>query len=269
MTFAAGAAVLGDLAALGPFFAVDAHPPGEQPYPPWHPVAELMTPSEVLRGRIGAVRRALAEQTGEDAEEIELRVAASIAHLGLVARLAAPAIAVTPAGHHLDLGPGGLWWQDVIGGPMPLSVPAPMPAPLSEPVPASASGPAGHGTAAADRLIDDVVAPLTAAVGELVPISPRVLWGNVASAVNGAAAQIARQRPDSARHAWLTVAALFRHPALGRERVPPGPGFRRSSCCLRYRLMPGADGLCGDCVLVGAAGHRRMRPPVTKATSNE
>jgi hypothetical protein len=237
MTFATATEVVDVLAALGPFFAVHAHGPGEPPEAPWRHVTELTRPSVALRGRVRVVRAALAEQAGHDVEEVELRVAASIAHLGLVARLAAPAIAVMVADYRVDLRPGGMWWQDAIGGPMPLCVPA------------WANRARDNGTAAPAQLIDDVVAPLTAALAELVSISQRVLWGNVASAVNGAAPQIARQRPEFARQAWLTATAAFQHRGLSRERTPPGPAFCRSSCCLRYRLIPGTDDLCGDCVL--------------------
>jgi hypothetical protein len=237
MTFATATEVLGELATLGPFFAVDEHEPGTPPPAPWRPVTELTTPSGALRGRIREIQAALAGQTGHDTHEVELRVAASVAHLGLVARLAAPAIAVMAAGYHLGLRPEGLWWQDVIGGPVPLSVPE------------SAIRARGHGAPAPAQLVDDVVAPLTAAVAELVSISQRVLWGNVASAVNGAAAQIARLRPMIARQAWLTATAAFGHTGLSAESTPPGPGFCRSSCCLRYRLVQGTDALCGDCVL--------------------
>jgi hypothetical protein len=237
MTFATATEVLGELATLGPFFAVHSHGPRALPGAPWRPVTELTTPSGVLCGRIRVVQAALAGQEGKDADEVELRVAASLAHLGLVARLAAPAVAVMAAGYHVELLPEGWWWQDLIGGPVPLSVPE------------SAIRARGHGTAAPAQLIDNVLAPLTAAVAELVSISQRVLWGNVASAVNGAAAQIARQQPQIARQAWLIATAAFRHAGLSGERSPPGPGFARLSCCLRYRLFPGADALCGDCVL--------------------
>jgi hypothetical protein len=249
MTCAKATEMLGELAVLGPFFAVYAHGPGVHPEAPWRPVTELTTPSGALRGRIRVVQAALADQTGQDDEEVELRVAASITHLGLVARLAAPAIAARAVGYHLDLRPDGMWWQDAIGGPVPLCVPA------------SVMRARGHGTAAPAQLIDDVIAPLTVAVAELVSISQRVLWGNVASAVNGAAAQIARRRPELARQVWLTAAAAFQHAGLCGERMPPGPGFSRSSCCLRYRLFPGTDALCGDCVLTEA--RRKVDSPGT------
>ena len=106
--------------------------------------------------------------------------------------------------------------------------------------------PAGGGTAPRQdpgragnwdrQLFDEVIAPVTAATARLVPVSGRVLWGNVASAVNAAAAQVARQRPDLAGDAWRAAARLLASPALRNEPHPPGPAFRRSSCCLFYRL---------------------------------
>jgi ferric iron reductase protein FhuF len=99
-------------------------------------------------------------------------------------------------------------------------------------------------------VIDDLVAPLTGAAGALVPVSPRVLWGNVASAISSAAGQIAAQRPGLAEAAWAAAREFAGHPQLSQERAVPGPGFRRSSCCLIYQLTAGpARAICGDCVL--------------------
>ena len=202
--------------------------------------------------RIGQVRSVLVRRPGDSGAvaEVDQRVAASVTQLGLVARLVAPALATQALGQPLDLRLGGLWWQDTLGGPLPLSVPPPAGPDTARPGGASpmAAGP--------DRLVSqllaEVIAPLTAAVAALTPVSDRVLWGNVASAVNGAASQLARARPDLAPAAWATAAAFFRHPRLGTEPGPPGPAFRRSSCCLIYRLEPGpAAAVCGDCVLSG------------------
>ena len=88
---------------------------------------------------------------------------------------------------------------------MPLSVPAP--------------GDGGHRPGGGGLVIDELIAPLTEAAGALVPVSPRVLWGNVASAVSGAAAQIAAQRPDLAGAAW----------AAARDS-PATRGSARSGC---------------------------------------
>jgi hypothetical protein len=245
--------VLDDLAALGPFFAVDSHTPGEAPVPPWHPVSELTTPSSALRGRIDAVRAALAARYGLAADDIEPRVAASAVHLGLVARLTAPALGAAVLRRPVDLRPGGLWWIDRSGGPVPLSAPAPPDAGLSQ--------------EERDQLLfEELLAPMTAAIARLVPVADRVLWGNVASAVNAAAAQAARQRPELAAGAWQAAARLFGSPWLRTEQNPPGPAFRRASCCLFYRLalsyrqpQRNPSAFCGDCVLRGGAAAAEPR----------
>jgi len=82
--------MLDDLAALGPFFAVSSHLPETGPGPPWRPIRELTEPDGPLAGRIDEVRAALAGRAGRPAAQIEPRVAASVTHLGLVARLIAP-----------------------------------------------------------------------------------------------------------------------------------------------------------------------------------
>ena len=247
--------MLDELAAIGPYFAVSAHRPGEAPAAPWRPAGELASPSGALRDRVASVRAALAARGGLTPGDIEPRVAASTVHLGLVARLVSPALGATVLRWPLDLRLGGLWWQDVTGGPAPLSVPAP---------PAGASPPRADTPGLEplpgerDRLlIEEVVAPVTAAIALLVPVSGRVLWGNVASAVNAAAVQVARRRPDLARDAWQAAASLLASERLAAERNPPGPAFRRSSCCLFYRLTPGnPSAVCGDCVLAGRASQK-------------
>jgi hypothetical protein len=236
--------VLDDLTALGPFFAVSSHPSHAAPVLPWRPASELTSPSGRLRERIASVRAALAASGGHAVGEIEPRVAASAAHLGLVARLIAPALGASVLRCPLDMRPGGLWWQDLIGGPVPFSVPA------SDPM----TGEWGQ------QFFEQLLAPFTAAVARLVPVSGRVLWGNVASAVNTAAAQVAGQRPDLAEDAWQAAGGLFGSRWLHDERHPPGPAFRRSSCCLFYRLAPeNPTAVCGDCVLRGqrAGNHER------------
>jgi hypothetical protein len=239
--------MLDDLAGLGPFFAVSSHRPEAAPVPPWRPVGELLSPSGPLADRIASVRAALASRDGLAVDAIEPRVAASTVQLGLAARLASPALGAAVLGCALDLRPGGLWWQEAAGGPVPLSVPAPHPA-------ARADGPDPAPGAWQWVLLGELLGPATAAIARLVPISGRVLRGNVASAVNAAARQLAGQRPDLADDAWRAAAGLFASPLLDSERQPPGPAFRRSSCCLFYRIAPGGRAaVCGDCILGGVA----------------
>jgi hypothetical protein len=240
--------LLAELTALGPFFAVHSHPSGADPAAPWRPLRELADQPEPMLSRIGSVRAALASRGGRPVDEIELKVAASVTHLGLVARLIAPALAAIASQRRLDLRLGGLWWQDKLGGPVPLSVPE-----RDYPVPGPGES---HGSVAAHdchRLVDNVIAPITSTISGLVPVSRRVLWGNVASAVNSAAQQVAAQRADLGRQALTTAAAFLSSPRLTQERQLPGPGFRRSSCCLIYRIAPDrGQGVCGDCVLAVA-----------------
>ena len=243
MTFAPDSSRVEDLAAFGPFFAVASHPPQAAPGAPWRPGSELAGQSAALAARIAAVRAVLAARSGRGTGEIEPRVACSTVHLALAARLIAPALGAAVLRCRLDMRPGGLWWQDEAAGPVPLSVPAP------------ADGAAGQEDWDV-RLLDETIAPVTAAIARLVPVSGRVLWGNVASAANTAAAQVARQRPDLAGGAWRAAARLLRSPRLRSEPSPPGPAFRRASCCLFYQLAPGGrSAICGDCVL----GGRRAR----------
>jgi FhuF 2Fe-2S C-terminal domain len=232
-----------DLAALGPFFAVHSHPPGQAPAAPWRPVSELAAAGGPLGERVAAVRAVLAARGGRPVSQIDPRVAASAAHLGLVARLVAPALAAAALGQHLDMRLDGLWWQAHLGGPVPLSVPVTN----GGPVPRD-----WH-----HQLLAGVIDPLTTATSRLISVSDRVLRGNVASGINAAAGQVATSRPLLADRAWAAARALFASPWLAREPGPPGPAFRRASCCLFYRLSPGSRAaICGDCVLGAAPAAR-------------
>ncbi|MFC1407292.1 MULTISPECIES: (2Fe-2S)-binding protein [Streptacidiphilus] len=224
------------LAALGPFFALDTHHRDEPARPPWQELRTLVEDPAVLRERVDGVRGHLAAAGGQDVADVELRVAASVAQLGLTARLVSPTLGVAvlsgrwprPA---LDLAR----WQPVPGGAFPLSFAA-----------------AAFEPGTPDDLLAGPVRELVLATAGL-SVSPKVLWGNVASAVNGAATVLAGARPELAAEARAAAALLLAHPLLRGTvaTVPPGTGrFRRRSCCLIYRAAPGGAGaLCGDCVL--------------------
>lgn len=246
MTTAEGGHVAEDLAALGPFFAVSAHQPDGVPRPPWRRVSELAEQPGALSRRIATVRAVLAAAGGRPPGEIDAKAAASAVHLGIVSRLVAFALGAAvlrcDAGICLD----ELWWQAAASGPVPLSVPEP----ALVPVPGDGVVVTGQW---AEHVVEDVVAPLTEASSRVAALSGRVLWGNAASGINAAAGQVARSRPDLAGIAWEAARALFASPRLIREGQPPGVTFRRSSCCLFYRLAPGTQparsAICGDCVL--------------------
>lgn len=226
-----------ELAALGPYFAVESHPRGSPACPPWRPFGELVGTPGVLAARIGEVRARLAAAAGCPADGVEFRVAASVAQLGLCARLLSPVLGAAAAGWALPVDTAQARWVPALGGPFRLSLP-------------EEAEETGAATAAALALLGGPVRQVVQAVAAMA-VSPQVLWGNVASAANGAATMIAAARPDLAAAAASAAATALRYPALADTyRGSPGAGFGRRNCCLIYRLSPpGRDRYCGDCVL--------------------
>jgi ferric iron reductase protein FhuF len=113
-----------------------------------------------------------------------------------------------------------------------------------------------------DGVLLPVVAPIVSAVERHHPVSSKILWGNVASGVAGAAKMIGLAEPALAAQAWSVVGALCagEGPLRGAGGLIAPAQFRRRSCCLIYRLDPRAHGdranraayrnaLCEDCVL--------------------
>lgn len=217
---------LEEAAGWGPFFAVETHAAGAVPEPPWRPLSELAAGPDALRDRVARVRAYLA-----DGRDLPVRVAASVTQLGLTARLVSPVLAVAVlTGRTLDL--SGAWWRPELGGAFPLSL-------------------------TARTTPDDLTAVLDGPVRDLVEatrtfsVSARILWGNAASAVNGATTMIAQARPDLATPARALTARLLGAPPLHGTADHRDGAFRRRSCCLIYQAAPpGAPrSLCGDCVL--------------------
>jgi len=216
--------VIDSLASFGPFFAAQRH--DGSPIAPWRPMAELIDDPDALTARVQKVRTALMGNG-----EPQIRVAASVAHLGLVARLIAPMIGTAALGEPVSWSLADLAWQDQLGGPYPLSV-------VAQPT---------GGTPA--------VEVLTNAFGRF-GVSPKVLWGNVGSAANSAAQQIGRARPDLAEQARKAADAVLADPRVDGGVLRSGPAFRRSSCCLIYQLAGDRAACCGDCVLTAPESDR-------------
>lgn len=255
------AAVVRDLAAFGPFFTVETHPPGSLPQEPWHVMSELVEDRGVLMDRVLAVRAGLAAAGGQALDAVELRVAASVTHLGLVARLVSPTLAVAViSGELLEIDLGSARWQRVLGGAFPLSMPLDAGAETGDRDPNPEPTPERLACLLAGRVLDGPVRDLVTATLSL-SVSRHVLWGNVASAVNGAASMIATSRPAWANRSRAIASLLLDQPPLRGTSVGlTGRGFRRRSCCLIYRAAPGAAGaVCGDCVL----SRRAARPART------
>lgn len=238
-----------DLAAFGPFFTVETHPPNSRAREPWRVMSEVVEDREILMERVLAVRARLAAAGGQAPDAVELRVAASVTHLGLVARLVSPPLAVAVvSGELLGIDLRSTRWQRVLGGAFPLSIP--MNAEAGGRDPSSGLAPERLACLLADRVLDGPVRDLVTATLSL-SVSRHVLWGNVASAVNGAASMIATSRPAWADRSRVIASLLLDQPPLrGTGAGSIGRGFRRRSCCLIYRAAPNAAGtVCGDCVL--------------------
>ncbi|MEE4543769.1 (2Fe-2S)-binding protein [Streptomyces sp. V4-01] len=242
-------------AALGPFFAVEWHDDGRHGgpvRPPWRSMAELADGSPVLGERVAAVRARLAAGGGQPAEAVESRVAASVTHLGLVARVLSPFLAHALLHGRVPPVPplAALRWQPVLGRPFPLSLPRSVTG-QGAAAPAEAAAPADAlADALAAGLLDGPLRELAAPFADL-GVSPHIVRGNTASAVNGAAAMAASAAPGLAHRARTLATLLLERPPLrGAATRTPSGAFRRRSCCLIYRAAPDAAGaLCGDCVL--------------------
>ncbi|WP_250034651.1 (2Fe-2S)-binding protein [Paractinoplanes maris] len=252
-------------ALLGPYFAWQPHRPdpadraGRLPCSAdagWRPMSDLLDP-EVVAERVAAGRRTLCRMSGLGPEAIEERVVASTIFLQLASRLVSPLVAAASVHGALPVAdPARLWWQPVEGGPMPIAYGG-----LS--AVACAGWDAAEVAEAFTRTeIRALVEPVLEVFRERFRLSPQVLWGNVASALGGAAGMIAGNAPGFAERSAAVVAAVLAVPPLTGTAalIRPDPTrarwfLVRHNCCLYYRIPGG--GTCGDCVLIPEDARRR------------
>jgi hypothetical protein len=248
---------LGDrLTALGPFFAADTHASHTPPTAPWRNMAGLLDDPAVLAGRVHTARASLAAGSGQDSEAVELRVAASVVHLGLAARVLSPLLALAVLhGRTAPVSLRDLRWQPEAPGVFPLSIADldDMPQALgATTTTAMTTNPEALVDAFARnsvRTIADELCSTTRALG----VSEHVLRGNITSALVGACGVLGTARPDERPRVQAALACLLSHPVLvGTTQTSLDGRFQRRSCCLIYRAAPGRNGMiCGDCVLLG------------------
>ncbi|MGQ0623761.1 MAG: (2Fe-2S)-binding protein [Sporichthyaceae bacterium] len=253
MTRPALLAALDAAAAAGPFFHLETDLPsrpagvvadgpvvaGEAPT--WRPFSELVTDPAIARARIRAIRAGIAERGRLDPDSVPGRSAASLAHLGLVSRLVSPVLGAAILGCVVpQLRSAGLYWRDVLG-------PVPLRAPQLDGVEVKPADPARIADLLTVELRAGPVADLGAAIGAVGAVSPKVLWGNVASALAGAARMLVAAGADPGVLSAVLSRLLAQGPLTGTGGYVAGAGFRRNSCCLYYRVPGG--GYCGDCVL--------------------
>jgi iron complex transport system ATP-binding protein len=109
----------------------------------------------------------------------------------------------------------------------------------------------------ADMVLARHLTSLTAALRRLGPISEKVLRGNVASTLLGAARVFDRDATPGP--GWQLARRLCDDERLSGAICFDTSGYRRTSCCLYYRIPGG--GLCGDCVLTSRPLERRKVTP--------
>jgi iron complex transport system ATP-binding protein len=100
-------------------------------------------------------------------------------------------------------------------------------------------------SALAAMVLDRHLDPLAVALRRLGPISEKLLRGNSASALLGAALVFDRDRATTS--GWQLAHSICADPRLSAAVNFDDSGYRRTSCCLYYRTPHG--GLCGDCAL--------------------
>lgn len=171
----------------------------------------------------------------------ESRVAASIAHQGLAARLWSAALGCAALYSRLpDLDARLLRWDAAAVAPDDLWLTELRPLP----------GDPGLAATLAAAVLRDHLEPLGEALRARHGLAAGLLWGNAGSALAGAARELDRWargngRDDVADRARTLTAGLFTHPLLKDTGSLTGTSFRRRSCCLYYRVPGG--GVCGDC----------------------
>jgi iron complex transport system ATP-binding protein len=218
-------AALAETSQINAYFAIGTGPVGDG----WQPVRRLYADPGVLGG---VVERVQARMGG-----VERRVAASSVFFGVAARLWSIGVGAV-IGHRLlpELAADELLFREV-DGQVELHIERPIGWQGDELEPALA-----------DMVLGAHLAPLTEALQRLGPIAPKLLRGNAASALLGAAGVYDRHRATgSPGAAWQLARRLCDDERLHGAVNFGTENYRRTSCCLYYRTPGG--GLCGDCVL--------------------
>jgi FhuF 2Fe-2S C-terminal domain len=240
-------------AGLGPYFVWQPWD-GEAG---WRPLAQL-TDAEVVAERVENSRNTLMRMSGLDRADIGVREVASITFLGIASRLVSPLLGAAAVGGAVPAPDRErMWWRAVPGGPVPIAV---------HRITAVDCGDR-DAAAIAETLtrtaVRGLIEPVLEAFGDRFAVSRQVLWGNVASALGGAAGMIADSAPGrAARAASILEQMLAQAPLRGTAALMhPDPRrarwfLVRNNCCLYYRIPGG--GTCGDCVLTPDDERRRQ-----------
>jgi iron complex transport system ATP-binding protein len=213
---------LAELCDVSRYFALGSGPRNDG----WRPVKQLYDDTALLAEIVDRVKARM--------DVTEQRVAASTFFLGFAARLWSIGVG-TVAGYQLlvDLPPERLLFRER-DGQVALHLEHPEAAQRDD-----------LRSALAALVLDRHLDPLAVALRRLGPISEKLLWGNSASALLGAALVFDRDRATTS--GWQLARSICADPRLSAAVCFDDSGYRRTSCCLYYRTPHG--GLCGDCAL--------------------
>ena len=224
------------IAALGEFFALPAADPVT-----WRPIASLCGDQAAVHEYTMRTRAATASGFGIDEADVPVKAAASSVHLSITARLVSPVVgAAVCLGTVPLLTLDSLFWQSDSSHRPTLGTAGAESVTETDP----------HRAAAVitGSLIGNVLSLLNGTMRLAESLSPQVMWGNIASAANGAVTVLAQSRPDARARGRALIDALIATEPLCATADFAGGRFRRRNCCLFYQVPGG--GYCGDCVLV-------------------
>lgn len=236
--------VLEDVGGVNTFFRVGRAPLGEG----WEPVTAWDGRTEAGRERVAVevdrVRAQLGAVSGVGAQDVEWRVGASLFHQGLASRLLSPVLAAGLC-HGVRLRADLFVHEPGRSGSLELRTRQTRATPMSrEPVEVAAW--------VEETVVGGVLAHVEEALSGIGRVSPGLLRGDTGAALAGAARALGA-RGEQRAHAEEVVRVLTDRPCLRGTGAYVGVDraglavFRRTTCCLYYRLPGG--GLCGDCAL--------------------
>lgn len=204
----------------------------------WMRFPDLLS-HETLSSFVNLTRIAIAQYSRCRPDEISPRLAASSFQLGIAARLLSPLLGAMICDNALPgIRPDNLFWcsaghYPTFGARGAMSLEVGTDQQLAQLL--------------SDRIITPIIAPLNSALRTVAALPPKVAWGNVASAANGAVTVMSMSRPHLEQAGRSVVQALTETQILTGTAVFRSGKFLRQNCCLFYQAP--RSGLCGDCVL--------------------
>jgi hypothetical protein len=220
---------LGRLSGISPYFALEAGP--ADPAEGWRPAAVLLDGGAEGRRLLGQAIDSVAARLATPRRWI----AASILFQGWAARLTSIYTGcLILDGATPDLAAPRIHFRPLTTGPVEMA---------ADPL---VRIDADHGWR---RLLDDHLHPLADATRAQVRVGRRILEGNIASALGGSLATLARtghgSLTDLISRPWAQPPELAAYGSWAE--TTEGPRYVRTTCCGYERIPSG--GRCGDCSL--------------------